>query len=138
MKSRPNEGIVTTYTEGYKADGTVFLSFERIVSCRSAATAPPTDCNAPSLATATRDRRDNRRDRRCNRPRRARRAGAPHPRRRRRSSLAKEVAPFAQKLEHNDTYPEEIVARMKELGLFGCIIPQEYGGLGLPPPPTPR
>ena len=28
-KSRPNEGIVTTYTEGYKADGTVFLSFER-------------------------------------------------------------------------------------------------------------
>ena len=29
-KSRPNEGIVTTYTEGYKADGTVFLSFERL------------------------------------------------------------------------------------------------------------
>lgn len=29
-KSRPNEGIVTTYTEGYKADGTVFLSFERM------------------------------------------------------------------------------------------------------------
>jgi itaconyl-CoA hydratase len=29
-KSRPNEGIVTTYTEGYKADGTIFLSFERI------------------------------------------------------------------------------------------------------------
>ena len=28
--SRPNEGIVTTATEGYKADGTVFLSFERI------------------------------------------------------------------------------------------------------------
>ncbi|MEE9589423.1 MAG: MaoC family dehydratase [Hyphomicrobiaceae bacterium] len=27
--SRPNQGIVTTYTEGYKADGTVFLSFER-------------------------------------------------------------------------------------------------------------
>ena len=29
-KSRPNEGIVTTYTEGYKAGGTVFLSFERV------------------------------------------------------------------------------------------------------------
>lgn len=29
-KSRPHEGIVTTYTEGYKADGTIFLSFERI------------------------------------------------------------------------------------------------------------
>lgn len=29
-RSRPNEGIVTTQTEGYKADGTIFLSFERI------------------------------------------------------------------------------------------------------------
>ncbi|MFM8614790.1 MAG: hypothetical protein ACKOC9_08745 [Alphaproteobacteria bacterium] len=28
-KSRPHQGIVTTKTEGYKADGTVFLSFER-------------------------------------------------------------------------------------------------------------
>jgi acyl dehydratase len=28
-KSRPTQGIVTTYTEGYKSDGTVFLSFER-------------------------------------------------------------------------------------------------------------
>ena len=29
-KSRPHQGIVTTRTEGYKADGTVFLSFERV------------------------------------------------------------------------------------------------------------
>ena len=29
-KSRPNQGVVTTKTEGYKADGTVFLSFERV------------------------------------------------------------------------------------------------------------
>ncbi|AIB16466.1 dehydratase (plasmid) [Azospirillum baldaniorum] len=28
-KKRPTQGIVTTYTEGYKADGTVFLTFER-------------------------------------------------------------------------------------------------------------
>ena len=47
--------------------------------------------------------------------------------------LARDVAPYAMKLEHGDTYPEEIVARMKELGLFGCIIPEEYGGLGLRP-----
>ncbi|MGD9829607.1 MAG: acyl-CoA dehydrogenase family protein [Hyphomicrobiaceae bacterium] len=47
--------------------------------------------------------------------------------------LAREVAPYAQKLEHDDIYPEEIVARMKELGLFGCIIPEKYGGLGLKP-----
>lgn len=29
-RSRPHEGIVTTFTEGYKADGTIFLSFERV------------------------------------------------------------------------------------------------------------
>ena len=47
--------------------------------------------------------------------------------------LAKDVAPYAQKLEHDDVWPAEIVKRMTELGLFGCIIPQEYGGLGLAP-----
>ena len=47
--------------------------------------------------------------------------------------LARDVAPVAQKLEHDDTWPAEIVERMKELGLFGCIIPEEYGGLGLAP-----
>ncbi|HSF96028.1 MAG TPA: acyl-CoA dehydrogenase family protein [Thermohalobaculum sp.] len=47
--------------------------------------------------------------------------------------LARDVAPFAQKLEAADTYPEDIVERMKELGLFGAVIPEEYGGLGLPP-----
>ena len=47
--------------------------------------------------------------------------------------LARDVAPYAQKLEHDDVWPAEIVARMTELGLFGCIIPEEYGGLGLRP-----
>ncbi len=47
--------------------------------------------------------------------------------------LAKDVAPYAQKLEHDDIWPAEIVERMKALGLFGCIIPEEYGGLGLRP-----
>jgi alkylation response protein AidB-like acyl-CoA dehydrogenase len=47
--------------------------------------------------------------------------------------LAKDVAPYAQKLEHDDTWPAEIVARMAEMGLFGCIIPEQYGGLGLAP-----
>ena len=45
--------------------------------------------------------------------------------------LEREVAPHAQQLEHDDEYPEDIVAGMKELGLFGAIIPEEYGGLGL-------
>ncbi len=47
--------------------------------------------------------------------------------------LARDVAPYAQKLEAADEYPEEIVEAMKALGLFGAVIPEEYGGLGLRP-----
>ncbi|WP_270937941.1 acyl-CoA dehydrogenase family protein [Falsiroseomonas oryzae] len=47
--------------------------------------------------------------------------------------LARHVRPVAMELEHADEYPTEIVERMKELGLFGAVIPQEYGGLGLRP-----
>jgi alkylation response protein AidB-like acyl-CoA dehydrogenase len=42
-----------------------------------------------------------------------------------------EVMPVASELEHADAYPEELVAQMKEMGLFGVTIPEEYGGLGL-------
>jgi alkylation response protein AidB-like acyl-CoA dehydrogenase len=42
----------------------------------------------------------------------------------------KEIIPNAQELEHSDTYPQEIVDGMKEMGLFGLTIPEEYGGLG--------
>jgi butyryl-CoA dehydrogenase len=45
--------------------------------------------------------------------------------------IARDVIPVATELERNDTYPEAIVAQMKELGLFGLVIPEEYGGLGL-------
>lgn len=45
--------------------------------------------------------------------------------------LAIEVKPYVHKLEHDDIYPAEIVEKMKEMGLFGCTIEQEYGGLGL-------
>lgn len=47
--------------------------------------------------------------------------------------LERHVRPVAMKLEHDDEYPHEIVAKMKELGLFGCVIPQNLGGLGLRP-----
>ncbi len=46
--------------------------------------------------------------------------------------LARDVAPHVHRLEHDDIYPETIVARMRELGLFGCTIATPYGGLGLP------
>jgi alkylation response protein AidB-like acyl-CoA dehydrogenase len=45
--------------------------------------------------------------------------------------IDREVIPVASELEHADTYPEALVEQMKELGLFGVIIPEEYGGLGL-------
>jgi len=47
-----------------------------------------------------------------------------------RSFVDKEVIPHAQELEHADAYPTEIVEGMKEMGLFGLTIPEEYGGLG--------
>ena len=41
------------------------------------------------------------------------------------------IKPSVRQLEADDEYPEEIVAQMKEMGLFGAVIDQEYGGLGL-------
>jgi len=41
-----------------------------------------------------------------------------------------EIIPNAQELEHSDTYPEQIVEGMKAMGIFGLMIPEEYGGLG--------
>src|SRR5690349_20634935 len=47
-----------------------------------------------------------------------------------RSFVDKEIIPNAQALEHADEYPQEIVDGLKELGIFGLTIPEEYGGLG--------
>src|ERR1700759_3667183 len=44
--------------------------------------------------------------------------------------VEKEVIPNAPELERSDTYPQEIVDQMREMGLFGLMIPQEYGGVG--------
>jgi alkylation response protein AidB-like acyl-CoA dehydrogenase len=40
------------------------------------------------------------------------------------------IIPVAQELEHADEYPTQIVEGLKELGAFGLMIPEEYGGLG--------
>jgi alkylation response protein AidB-like acyl-CoA dehydrogenase len=42
-----------------------------------------------------------------------------------------EVKPVAAALEHADAYPHALVARLRGLGLFGALVPGEYGGLGL-------
>lgn len=41
-----------------------------------------------------------------------------------------QIIPVAQELEHADEYPADIVEGLKELGVFGLMIPEEYGGLG--------
>jgi alkylation response protein AidB-like acyl-CoA dehydrogenase len=45
--------------------------------------------------------------------------------------LESEVRPHVHRMEDEDIYPAEIVEKMKEMGLFGCTISPEYGGLGL-------
>jgi alkylation response protein AidB-like acyl-CoA dehydrogenase len=47
-----------------------------------------------------------------------------------RTFVEEKILPVATGLEHKDEYPTEIVEGLKELGLFGLMIPEEYGGLG--------
>jgi alkylation response protein AidB-like acyl-CoA dehydrogenase len=47
-----------------------------------------------------------------------------------RDFVDREIIPAAAELERSDTYPQDIVDGMAQLGLFGLMIPEEYGGLG--------
>src|SRR2546423_7231704 len=42
-----------------------------------------------------------------------------------------QIIPNAEHYDHEDEFPEPIVEQMKELGLFGVTIPEEFGGMGL-------
>jgi alkylation response protein AidB-like acyl-CoA dehydrogenase len=46
--------------------------------------------------------------------------------------IEKSVRPIAKVHDHEDKYPHALVEEMKELGLFGATISQQFGGLGLP------
>jgi butyryl-CoA dehydrogenase len=48
-----------------------------------------------------------------------------------REFVDRDVVPVASELDHRDEFPDGLVATMRELGLFGTTIPEEYGGLGL-------
>ena len=48
--------------------------------------------------------------------------------------VSKEIKPRVASLEASDAYPHDVIAQMAELGLFGIVIPEEYGGLGLSVP----
>src|SRR5688572_32647247 len=45
--------------------------------------------------------------------------------------LDREVKPQAMRLEHDDVYPRGMVETMKQMGLFGAVLDQQWGGLGL-------
>ncbi|MCI0663626.1 MAG: acyl-CoA dehydrogenase family protein [Acidobacteria bacterium] len=48
-----------------------------------------------------------------------------------REFVERKIIPVAGQLEGEDQYPHEIVTEMRDLGLFGCNVPEEFGGLGL-------
>ena len=48
-----------------------------------------------------------------------------------RSFVQRDVLPVASDLEHADAYPDQLVEQLASFGLFGALIPEEYGGLGL-------
>jgi len=48
-----------------------------------------------------------------------------------RQFVDEQIIPNAEHYDHEDSFPEPIVEQMKELGLFGVTVPEEYGGMGL-------
>lgn len=47
-----------------------------------------------------------------------------------REFVEEQIIPVATELEHRDEYPTQIVEGMKQMGIFGLMIPEEYGGMG--------
>ena len=48
-----------------------------------------------------------------------------------RGFVRRDVLPVASDLDHADTYPDRLVDQLAEFGLFGSLIPESHGGLGL-------
>ncbi len=43
----------------------------------------------------------------------------------------KEIAPFADKWDEQHHWPRDVVSKMADMGLFGAVIPEQYGGTGM-------
>ena len=50
-----------------------------------------------------------------------------------RQFVDRDVVPVASDLEHADTYPEALIEQMKALGVYGLVVPAEFGGLASRP-----
>ncbi|OAH63956.1 acyl-CoA dehydrogenase [Dietzia cinnamea] len=46
-----------------------------------------------------------------------------------RQFIDREVKPSAREVEHADTYPERWIEQMKQIGIYGLAVPEEYGGM---------
>ncbi|MEV6603978.1 acyl-CoA dehydrogenase family protein [Kutzneria sp. NPDC051319] len=51
-----------------------------------------------------------------------------------RDFVDRDVRPVARQLEHDNTYPEALIEQMKQLGVFGLAIPEEFGGSAVSTP----
>lgn len=50
-----------------------------------------------------------------------------------RTGVDRKVKPVVQELEHANTYPEQLIEQMKEMGIYGLAIPEPWA----PPPSAP-
>ena len=51
-----------------------------------------------------------------------------------RDFVDRRVRPVVQELEHGNTYPEELIEEMKELGIFGLAVPEPWGEVSVSAP----
>ena len=51
-----------------------------------------------------------------------------------REFVDRDIRPVARELEHSNTYPEELIEQMKQLGIFGLMVPPPYGEVAVSTP----
>ena len=51
-----------------------------------------------------------------------------------RDFVKREVLPVVRELDHANEYPEKLIEQMKQLGIFGLAVPEEYGGAAVSMP----
>ena len=53
-----------------------------------------------------------------------------------RTGVDRKVKPVVQELEHANTYPEQLIEQMKEMGIYGLAIPEPWGSAAVSTPST--
>lgn len=55
-----------------------------------------------------------------------------------REFIDREVKPTVQEVEHANAYPERWIEQMKQIGIYGLAVPEQYGGSPVSTPAMPR